>query len=55
MRTSASAGRGHRAALSRPLARTLFFAGEATEGDEIGTVSGVIASGRRVAGEVLEG
>jgi monoamine oxidase len=48
---------GMRAAalLARPVARTLFFAGEATEGDEIGTVSGAVASGRRAARQVLGG
>lgn len=39
-------------ALARPLDGTLFFAGEATNGDEIGTVSGALASGRRAAREV---
>jgi monoamine oxidase len=41
-------------ALSRPHARTLFFAGEATEPDETGTVSGALASGARAARQVLE-
>jgi monoamine oxidase len=40
------------AALGRPLNGTLFFAGEATEADQIGTVAGAIASGRRAAREV---
>jgi len=46
---------GMRAAalLARPVACTLFFAGEATEGDEIGTVSGAVASGRRAALQVM--
>ena len=46
---------GMRAAalLARPVARTLFFAGEATEGDQIGTVPGAVASGRRAALQVL--
>lgn len=39
--------------LAKPLSRTLFFAGEATSGDETGTVSGAIASGRRAAKELL--
>ena len=39
-------------ALARPLEGTLFFAGEATEGDQIGTVAGAIASGRRAAREL---
>jgi monoamine oxidase len=40
-------------ALGRPVANTLFFAGEATNGDEIGTVSGALVSGRRAAKELL--
>ena len=39
--------------LSKPVASTLFFAGEATSGDQTGTVSGAIASGRRAAREAL--
>ncbi|MEA2570685.1 MAG: hypothetical protein QOI24_2686 [Acidobacteriota bacterium] len=39
--------------LARPLQSTLFFAGEATSGDETGTVSGAITSGRRSARELL--
>jgi monoamine oxidase len=39
--------------LARPVANTLFFAGEATDAGEMGTVSGAIASGRRAAGQVL--
>jgi monoamine oxidase len=43
-----------RAALARPLADRLFFAGEATDvGDESGTVAGALASGTRAADEVL--
>lgn len=42
----------HRA-LSRAVDSTLFFAGEATSGDETGTVAGAIASGRRAAREIL--
>jgi monoamine oxidase len=41
----ASAG----AALARPIARTLFFAGEATSEDYPGTVEGALASGHRAA------
>lgn len=42
------------AALARPLAGTLFFAGEATDTDgATGTVHGAIASGRRAARQVL--
>jgi len=41
------------AQLARPIAGTLFFAGEATA-DELGTVHGALASGIRAAGELLE-
>jgi monoamine oxidase len=37
------------AALARPVEDTLFFAGEATERDQSGTVPGAIVSGRRAA------
>ena len=41
--------------LARPLRNRLFFAGEATQSDgHHATVHGAFASGRRVAGEVLE-
>jgi monoamine oxidase len=40
-------------ALARPVAGTLHFAGEATEPDEMGTVSGAIASGRRAARAII--
>ncbi|HEY9517636.1 MAG TPA: NAD(P)/FAD-dependent oxidoreductase [Gemmatimonadales bacterium] len=40
-------------ALARPVSDTLFLAGEATVGDEVGTVSGAIRSGRRAAKAVL--
>jgi len=46
-------GIGAPRALSRPVDGTLFFAGEATDGAQIGTVSGALASGRRAAREVL--
>jgi monoamine oxidase len=46
-------GDGAPRALGRPVEGTLFFAGEATNGDEIGTVAGALASGRRAAREVL--
>jgi len=36
-------------ALARPVDGTLYFAGEVTEPDEMGTVAGAIASGRRAA------
>jgi monoamine oxidase len=39
------------AELARPVARTLFFAGEATA-DDAGTVEGAIASGERAARQV---
>jgi monoamine oxidase len=40
-------------ALTRPIQRTLFFAGEATSVGHIGTVHGAIESGQRAAKEVL--
>ena len=40
-------------ALRRPVDGTLFFAGEATNGEQIGTVAGALASGRRAAREAL--
>ena len=40
-------------ALARPVQGTLFFAGEATDLDEMGTVAGAIASGRRAAKELV--
>jgi monoamine oxidase len=46
-------GNGAPAALARAVQGTLFFAGEATNGEQIGTVAGAIASGRRAAREVL--
>jgi monoamine oxidase len=42
------------ASLARPLDDTLFFAGESTNVDETGTVSGAIASGLRAAREIVE-
>ena len=41
------------AALAAPIQRTLFFAGEATSGDETGTVAGAIESGRRAARQII--
>jgi len=41
------------ARLARPVRGTLFFAGEATFGDESGTVPGAIASGRRAARQAI--
>lgn len=39
--------------LAAPAGDTLFFAGEATDAGQAGTVAGALASGRRVAREVL--
>ena len=41
-------------ALARPVEGTLFFAGEATELEEMGTVAGALASGRRAAQRILQ-
>ncbi len=41
--------------LARPAGGTLFFAGEATERDQSGTVPGAVASGRRAARQILAG
>jgi len=41
-------------ALSRPIDGTLYFAGEATEPDEMGTVAGALASGQRAARLILK-
>ena len=46
-------GSGAPRALARPVEETLFFAGEATNAEQIGTVAGALASGRRAAREVL--
>ena len=46
-------GTGAPRALARPVESTLFFAGEATTADKIGTVAGALESGRRAAREVL--
>ena len=46
-------GRNAHKALARPSEETLFFAGEATNGEQTGTVAGAIESGRRAAKEVL--
>jgi monoamine oxidase len=45
-------GMGAREALAAPLGETLFFAGEATDTDEAGTVAGALRSGKRAAREV---
>jgi monoamine oxidase len=39
--------------LAQPIEDTLFFAGEATDAEEEGTVTGALQSGVRAAGEVL--
>lgn len=49
---AAVGGKNAHAALARPLKGTLFFAGEATSGDQTGTVAGAIATGKRAAKEV---
>jgi monoamine oxidase len=41
--------------LTRPVESTLFFAGEATDAENSGTVEGAIASGKRAAGQILRG
>jgi monoamine oxidase len=46
-------GREAQRALARPVKGTLFFAGEATDAEETGTVTGAVASGRRAAGQLL--
>jgi monoamine oxidase len=45
---------GAQAELARNVEDTIFFAGEATAGDDAGTVEGAIRSGERAAREVLE-
>ena len=47
-------GEDARAQLAAPLERTLYFAGEATEAQEPGTVAGALRSGRRAAREILD-
>jgi monoamine oxidase len=46
-------GSGAPAELAKPLERTLFFAGEATDTGEAATVTGALHSGLRAAREVL--
>lgn len=46
-------GEPGREELAQPLAGTLFFAGEATEAEEPGTVAGALKSGERAAREIL--
>ena len=48
-------GTGSREALAAPLAGTLFFAGEATDTEQSGTVAGALESGKRAARELLRG
>ena len=47
-------GEGAREALAAPLAGTVFFAGEATESEEPGTVAGALRSGIRAAREAMD-
>jgi monoamine oxidase len=47
-------GTGAREELARPLEDTLYFAGEATDVEQSGTVGGALASGLRAAKEILE-
>jgi len=47
-------GEGARERLAEPLGDTLFFAGEATDAEEAGTVAGALRSGERAAREVLK-
>jgi monoamine oxidase len=46
-------GTGAHDALARPVCRTLFFAREATDAKQTGTVAGAIESGRRAARQVV--
>ena len=48
-------GTGAREELAAPLEETLYFAGEATDNEQSGTVGGALASGQRAAREVLAG
>jgi monoamine oxidase len=50
---AAVGGSKSHAALAKPIRGTLYFAGEATSGDETGTVAGAIESGKRAARELL--
>ena len=47
-------GEGAREDLAAPIAATVFFAGEATDAEESGTVAGALRSGARAAQQVLE-
>lgn len=46
-------GQNARQQLAAPAADTLFFAGEATDADEAGTVAGALRSGQRAARQIL--
>ena len=46
-------GEGAREELAKPIAGTLFFAGEATDAEEAGTVAGALRSGIRAAREAM--
>ena len=46
-------GTGAREDLQKPLENTLYFAGEATDVEQSGTVGGALASGIRAAKEIL--
>jgi monoamine oxidase len=46
-------GAGAREMLAKPLEETLYFAGEATDAEQAGTVGGALASGVRAAREIL--
>ena len=50
---AAVGGTGAHAALARPLRKTLFFAGEATDAEQTGTVAGAVESGRRAARQIV--
>ena len=47
-------GHAAREELGAPIDRRIFFAGEATDNDQAGTVAGALRSGRRAAAEVLD-
>jgi monoamine oxidase len=47
-------GTGAREELAAPLEETLYFAGEATDTEQSGTVGGALASGLRAAKEILD-
>jgi monoamine oxidase len=46
-------GEGAREALAAPIDGTIFFAGEATDTDEAGTVAGALRSGQRASRQIL--